>query len=146
MSTDSVEWTAPAYDAATVETAITAFFARVATSGSQPRLRSATGVCQFDIAPVGSWSVAVKEGVVTVTKGGDDTSPATCVVACDAADFLCVLCEAGHMNLMTALMQERVTITGDLPFAYAVLGSFVFAPERGRPECESPHANQGSAQ
>jgi len=137
MSTATPQATTPqpdsASDSARVAAELEALFARAAASGPQPRLRTLTGTCQFDLAGAGTWRSTVKDGVMAVVKGGDDTSPARCVVACDAEDFLRFVHREGNMNLMTAFMQELVTITGDFPFAYAALSGFVLASEGDRP-------------
>jgi len=133
MNTASPQATTPQQDAARVKAEIEALFARATASGPQPRLRTLTGTCQFDLAGAGTWRATVKDGVVTIVKGGDDTSPAQCVVACDAEDFLRFARREGNMNLMTAFMQELLSVSGDLPFAYAALGSFVLAPEGDHP-------------
>jgi hypothetical protein len=144
MSTATPQATTPqqdaAQDAARVGAEVEALFAQAAASGPQPRLRTLTGTCQFDLAGAGTWRATIKDGVVTVAKGGDDTSPTRCVVACDAKDFLRFVRREGNMNVMTAIMQELVTVTGDLPFAFAALGSFVLAPEGDRPQ----EGNQGA--
>ncbi len=138
MSTASPQATTPQQDAARakaerVKAEIEALFARVAASGPQPRLRTLTGTCQFDLAGAGTWRATVKDGVVTVVRGGDDTSLARCVVACDAEDFLRIARREGNMNILAAFLQGLLTISGDYPFAYAALGSFVLAPEGDHP-------------
>lgn len=108
------------------------FFKRVAASGFQPRLSRAKGTCRFDIAGVGTWDATIKDGVVSVTEGRADASSPDCVVSATPSDFLRILNRVDNMNFMTAVLQEIVTIKGDLVFAYTALGSFVF-PESGVP-------------
>jgi len=132
MSTSTPQLTPQQQSGAQVEKEVEAAFARVAASGPQPRLRTIAGTCRFDIALVGTWCVTLKDGMVTVTKGAKDT-PATAVIASDAADFLRVVRREGRMNFMTAVLQELMTITGDVPFAYTALGSFMLKPEDARP-------------
>jgi len=107
---------------------IQAFFDRVTASGVQPRLRSVTGVCQFDIEGAGTWHASIKNGAVSIEKGAARTPPANCVLSATAEDFARIVHRAGNLNLMAAVLQEIVTITGDLVFAYTVLGSFVITP------------------
>jgi len=107
---------------------IQSFFDRVAASGVQPRLRTVTGVCQFDIQGAGTWHASITNGVITVAKGAAQTPPANCVLSTTAEDFVRILNRVGNLNLMAAVLQEVVTIKGDLVFAYTVLGSFVVTP------------------
>ena len=128
MDMDTAQQPAPPYDAAAGRSEIEAFFAQLAKSGSQKRLRHVTGVCQCNIARAGTWRVAIKEGVVTVTTDGAAMPPADCVISADAEDFICLLRRERNMNGYTAFMQELMAITGDLAFAHTVLGSFVLTP------------------
>ena len=108
--------------------AVEQYFSRVAASGPQPRLRSVSGTCQFDIAGAGTWRVSIKDGTPTVTQGGGDLATADCVVSCTTEDFLRVLHREGHLNMLAAFLQGLVTITGDVSFAAAVLGSATVEP------------------
>lgn len=109
----------PASNAAGVEE----FFARVATLGPQPRLRSVSGTCVFDIAGAGTWRVTIRDGVPTITKDGSETASADCVIASTADDFMRVVRREGDINIFAAFLQNLVTITGDVGFATTVLGS-----------------------
>lgn len=108
---------------------IEAFFDRVAGSAIQPRLRRLTGICQLDIKGAGTWQVALKRGAVTVTRGVESGSPPpTCVVSMTARDMVRILHREGNLNIFAAVLQELVTVTGDIPFAWSVLGSFAMKP------------------
>jgi putative sterol carrier protein len=107
---------------------IEAFFDQVASSGVQPRLRGVTGVCEFDLEGAGTWHVSTKNGAVSVAEGAAKTPPADCVLWTTAEDFVRIVHREGNLNLMAAVLQEIVTIKGDLVFAYTLLGSFVFTP------------------
>lgn len=107
---------------------IAEFFRQAGEMRTQPRLRGITGVCRFDIAGVGSWSVAVNDGEIKVIEGAGSALHADCVVACKAEDFLRIVHGENHLNLITAAMQGLVTVTGDLVFAMAFLGNVVAAP------------------
>src|SRR6266478_4675669 len=61
-----------------------AFFARLAQRGYEPLLHSVSGTIRWDIEDVGSWFVAVKNGLLTVSR---DTAGADCVCACSKEDF-----------------------------------------------------------
>jgi hypothetical protein len=140
MSTATPQETTPQHDSASdsaqVGAEVEALFAQAAASGPQPRLRGLNGTCQFDLAGAGAWRVTVNDGTVTVAKGASDTAPARCTVACDATDFVRFIRREGNMNLMTAYMQELLTLSGDLPFAFAALGGFILASEGYRPQEE----------
>lgn len=130
MSTNTVQRTTKGENevASKVET----IFERIAQSGKQLRLRQITGVCEFDIAPLGSWYVRMKDGIAHVTREPAATPP-RCVVSCAATDFLDVVTRKDNLNVGAALLQERVTITGDFPFGFALLSGFAFVPrERSR--------------
>ena len=90
MGTDTLQPATPQPSAAaTTGSEIDAFFARVAASGTQPRLRTVTGTCQFDIAGAGTWRVALKDGAVTATE----------TVVAD-----CALIRAADLNLFDVAM------------------------------------------
>lgn len=107
---------------------IAEFFKQSGEMRSQPRLRGVTGVCRFDFAGEGSWSVAVNDGEVTVIEGAGDALRADCVVSSSPEDFLRSLRGDNYMNLLTAAMQGLVTVSGDKVFAMAFLGNVVTAP------------------
>lgn len=100
---------------------------------SQPRLRGITGICRFDIAGVGSWSVGANDGEITVIEGAGNGLRADCAVACSAEDFRRILHGENHLNLITAAMQGLVSVTGDHVFAMAFLGNVVAAPVAASP-------------
>ena len=133
MSTEHVHQ-APAEETATLGDAavrgeIEAFFDRVAQSAIQPRLRRLTGICQLDIKGAGTWQVALKRGAVTVSRGVEaGAPPPNCVVSMTARDMVRILHREGNLNIFAAVLQELVTVTGDIPFAWSVLGSFALKP------------------
>ena len=98
------------------------FFASDAVRSFQPRLRSVSGMCRFDITGAGSWQVRIKEGMPTITHEANDQSPADCVVTCSAEDFARVMRREGYLNVYAAILQGLLTVTGDLGFATALLG------------------------
>lgn len=106
------------------------FFQRAAASGPQPRWRDLTGVCEFNLEGAGIWRATIKKGVVTVSKGaGDDSTPPTCIMSCSADDFVRIMLREGNLNVFAATLQEILTISGDMPFALAVLSGYVLNPE-----------------
>jgi arylformamidase len=75
-------------------------------------LRGVRGTYRFDIDKVGSWFLAVNDGVVNVQESTDD---ADCVISCDEQDFVDIV--EGRRNLITAHMQGRVHVRGDMALA-----------------------------
>ena len=128
MSQDDAQQGTSAGSGETGNNEVAEFFRQAGEMRSQPRLRSVTGVCRFDIAGAGSWSVAVNDGEVTVIQGAGNALRADCVVSCDAQDFLRILHGENHMNMVTAAMQGLVNVSGDNVFAMALLGNVVAAP------------------
>ena len=107
---------------------VEAYFRKAEAGGAQPRWRNLTGVCQFDIEGAGIWRATIKKGVVTVTKGESDDTPPRCVISCSAEDFLRLVRRNTNLNVFAAALQELITISGDLAFAWAVLGGFIMNP------------------
>lgn len=104
------------------------FFTQAGELRSQPRLRGITGVCRFDIAGAGVWSVATNDGEATVIEGAGSALHADCVVSCSAEDFLRIVHGENYLNLITAAMQGLVTVSGNNVFAMALLGNVVATP------------------
>jgi putative sterol carrier protein len=84
---------------------------------SAPRTKEVKGSYRFDIAGVGSYRIDVDHGTMAVR---EDARPADCVVACTADDF--VRFAEGRANLLTAFMQGRIKVQGDLVLAKALHG------------------------
>jgi hypothetical protein len=92
-------------------------------------MRALSGICQFNIDGAGIWQATVKKGVVSVVEGAvADPASVTCTITCDATDFLRLVHREGNLNVFAAALQELFTITGDLPFAWGVLGGFIMNP------------------
>jgi putative sterol carrier protein len=90
------------------------------------RLVDFQGTCRFDIEGVGSYLVEVDHGRVAarVSHG-----PADCVITSSPDDFVRIL--DGEQNLLTAFMQGRVGLQGDLAVAMVV---HEFVPAHRREE------------
>jgi hypothetical protein len=84
----------------------------VGSKRDQPRLRGVRGSYRFDVTNVGSWRADVADGVVTFSKSDKE---ADCVIASDADDFERIY--SGQQNLITAAMQGRVGVEGDVALA-----------------------------
>ena len=104
------------------------FFASVSATGFQPRLRYVSGISEFNIIGAGIWRVTITDGVPVITQGVSNTVKPDCVVTCAAEDFLHVMHREHHINLMAALLQGLITVTGDMGFATMVLGSAILEP------------------
>lgn len=98
-----------------------AFFKELATRGYEPLLHRVTGTYEFDIAGARRWLVRVHAGELHVselqtgTKRQEDT--VDCKVVCSADDFDDFL--QGKQDMMTALLQGRIQIMGDVAMAGA---------------------------
>ena len=78
----------------------------------EPILRGVHGTYLFDISKVGSWFVSVDDGAIHVEKTHRD---ADCTISCDEPDFVDIV--EGRRQLITAYMQGRVRIRGDMALA-----------------------------
>ena len=78
----------------------------------EPLLRGVTGTYLFEIEGVGYWFISVRDGAIKLEEARHD---ADCTIRCDEADFIDII--EGRRNLITASMQGRVQIHGDLPLA-----------------------------
>lgn len=134
MSNDDVRQTPRQTDGSTsTATVIEEFFNRIAGSGFQPRLRSVTGICQFDIAGADDWRVSVTNGMPTVTRTPAHETPADCVVMVEADDLARLIRGEGNLNVLAAWLQGLVTISGDITIAATLLGSYTLEPIGSQP-------------
>jgi len=78
----------------------------------EPVLRGVHGTYLFDIDKVGCWFVAVDDGVVNIE---ETKREADCTISCDERDFVDIV--EGRRNLITAGMQGRVKVRGDIALA-----------------------------
>jgi putative sterol carrier protein len=83
------------------------------------------GSYRFDIEGRGSYRLYVDHGHVELR---EDRSPADCVITLDAEEF--VLIVDGQQDLLTAYMQGRVHVEGDLALAKAFHGAMRTSPPR----------------
>ena len=78
----------------------------------EPILKGVHGTYLFDIDKVGSWFVAVDDGAIHIEETKRD---ADCTINCDEPDFVDIV--EGRRQLLTAYMQGRVKIRGDMALA-----------------------------
>jgi putative sterol carrier protein len=78
----------------------------------EPILRGVHGTYLFEIDKVGNWFVAVDDGTIKVEETKRD---ADCTISCDERDFVDIV--EGRRNLITAHMQGRVKVHGDMALA-----------------------------
>ena len=88
------------------------------------RLKNVDGSYRFDIEGVGSYRLEVHDGRLSFDEGA---GPADCMIASSAEDFVQIA--AGHRNMLTAYMQGRVRIEGDLALAKLLHGILPAVPE-----------------
>jgi putative sterol carrier protein len=74
-----------------------------------PLLRGVTGTYLFDIEQAGYWFISVKDGAIHIEETKRD---ADCTISCSESDFIDIV--EGRRNLITAGMQGRIQIRGDL--------------------------------
>lgn len=107
---------------------IAGFFDKVAALGVQPRLRSVSGTCVFNITGAGSWRATITDGLPTITHDAPANGPADSTLECSAQDFLRIVHREGDLNVLAAFLQGLVTVTGDMGFATSLVGSVTFNP------------------
>jgi len=78
----------------------------------EPLLKGVRGTYLFEIERVGYWFISVRDGAISIEEVRRD---ADCTIGCDEADFIDII--EGRRNLITASMQGRVKIRGDITLA-----------------------------
>jgi putative sterol carrier protein len=94
-----------------------------------PLLRGVTGTYLFEIERAGYWFISVRDGAIKIEEARHD---ADCTISCDEPDFIDIV--EGRRNLMTATMQGRVKIHGDITLAQKFHGLVSAMIERKRGE------------
>jgi len=92
------------------------------------RLANVQGVYRFDIEGAGSYRLQVDHGSCSVEEGAGE---ADCVISCEPGDFARMI--DGQQNMLTAYMQGRVRIDGDIALAKSFHG-FIGAKASGGAE------------
>ena len=91
-------------------------------------LRGVHGTYLFDIDKVGCWFIAVDDGAIHVEEKKRD---ADCTISCEEPDFVDIV--EGRRQLITAHMQGRVQIRGDMAWAQKFHGLLSARIEQKRP-------------
>jgi putative sterol carrier protein len=93
-------------------------------SSFDARFKNIEGSYRFDIEGVGSFRLEVHDGRLSLR---EDAAPADCVIASSVEDFVRIA--EGQQNMLTAFMQGRVRIEGDLALAKVLHGILPAVPE-----------------
>jgi len=110
------------------------FFVKRGKGEYDSRLEGVTGTYRFDIAAGDHWyvwRVAVNDGKIDVSQS---TEEADCVIGCSEEDFVRIA--SGEQNLITATLQGRVKVCGDLGLAQKLHGLVRSRPKET--EAEKP--------
>jgi putative sterol carrier protein len=94
-----------------------AILAKATAEDRGPKLKGIRGSYRFDIEGGGSWHVVVDQETLRIT---ESTADADCVVRCDEETFVRIA--NGEQNLLTAALQGRVQIRGDMALAQKLHG------------------------
>ena len=89
----------------------------------EPLLRMVNGSYLFEIEGVGHWFISVSHVAIRIEEARHD---ADCTIACNEHDFMEIV--EGRQNLITAAMQGRVKIRGDMTLAqkfHGLVGAMV---------------------
>lgn len=97
---------------------------RVKTTKSDPRLKKVKGSYLFDVTDVGKWRVEVDKGE---TKVVENAFSGDCIIHLEASDFVRIA--NGEQNLLTAMMQGRLELEGDMVLAQRLHGLIGVPPE-----------------
>lgn len=92
---------------------VKAMFERFGAQEYDPRVASIRGSYLFDIEGAGHWFVSIDNGKPYVSQ---EKREADCIIECPEEDFMSAF--RGEHNLLTALLQGRVNIRGDMALAH----------------------------
>ena len=94
----------------------------LARRAHEPRLADAVGTWEFHIQDVGTWTVAVDHGALSVTdnartRTADGTSAPTTRLRLGEDELVRLARGDRHENLFTGLIRGAIVIEGELAFA-----------------------------
>jgi arylformamidase len=78
----------------------------------EPLLRGVTGTYLFEIEGVGYWFLSVRDGAIRIE---EVQHHADCTITCNEPDFIDII--DGRRSLITAVMQGRIKLRGDITLA-----------------------------
>jgi putative sterol carrier protein len=108
-----------------------ALFDAVPRTFYAPEMKGMTVSYRFEIEDGDQWTIRVVDGNVTVAEASPGDPPASCSIKASDADM--ALCLRGRQNILTALLQGRLAVVGDLAAAQRLRG-LLFAFGAGRRE------------
>jgi len=76
---------------------------------------------KFTGAEAGDWNASIADGKVTVAQGAP-ASPATMTLTADSSDYVKIF--TGELDGMSAFMQGKIKLAGDLNLAMKLMGMF----------------------
>jgi hypothetical protein len=99
-----------------------AFFEALATRAHEPRLVDAVGAWEFNVEDVGTWTVAVDHGALSVTAGApppalEGTGEPKTRLRLREDELLRLVRGDEHENLFTGVVRGAIVIEGELAFA-----------------------------
>ena len=99
-----------------------ACFEALARRGHEPRLADAVGTWAFDIQDVGTWTVAVDHGALSVTddtraRTADGARAPTTRLRLRESELVRLARGDRHENLFTGVIRGAIVVEGDLAFA-----------------------------
>jgi len=96
-------------------------FEALARRGHEPRLADAVGTWEFDIQDVGTWTVAVDHGALSVTdtrtRTADGARAPTTRLRLGEDELVRLARGDRHENLFTGVIRGAIVIEGELAFA-----------------------------
>src|SRR5215831_5792928 len=83
-------------------------------------MRGVNATYRFETDEGDQWMIRVADGRVTVSEAAPGDQPASCIIKASDADLALVL--RGRQNMLTALLQGRLNVVGDLALAQRLRG------------------------
>ena len=113
-----------------------AFFDALAGRGHEPWLADAVGTWEFEIDDVGTWTVTVDRGALSVSSGAppqpteESREPRT-RLRLREDELLRLVRGDGHENLFMGVIRGAIVVEGELAFAQRLQSLFPLPDESG---------------